>query len=128
MGQLEEIIEEKTPLGEKVCQAILAKAKKLGVAGDESSVAPWGKARFTLSKDPYSQENSLIGIWQNALDMDCGKILFHGDGSAYAEFDILKPHPTLPGMQILAIEAWLKNGEVKTDLQLIPDVESGVAP
>lgn len=125
METLEKTIETLTPQGERICQALRDKATQLGVASSKQVVADWNGAHFTLSRDPYSGQNSLIGTWKNGSDMDCGKIIFHNDKSAYAEFDILKPHTQFPGMIILAIEAWLSNGEVKIDLQLLPEPGSG---
>ena len=125
MEPLEKTIERLTPEGERICQALRDKASRLGVASSKQVVADWSRARFSLSRDPYSGLDSLIGVWKNDSGMDCGKIIFHNDQSGYAEFDILKPHNQYPGMIILAIEAWLSAGEIKTDLQLLPDPASG---
>lgn len=128
MDYTEKRVLEFAPIGKQVCKALKDKAVQLGVAEEEEDVAPWGQGRFTLSRDPFSGQDSLIGSWCNDSGMECGRILFHGDGSVYAEFDVLKPHPVLPGMQILAIEAWVKNGAIKTDLKLLADPESGAVP
>ncbi|MDA8059795.1 MAG: hypothetical protein ACYCXP_03185 [Leptospirillum sp.] len=126
MEPLEKVIERLSPAGERICQALRDKAGRLGVASSRQVVADWNGARFSLSRDPFSGTDSLVGIWKNDSGMDCGKIIFHDDQSGYAEFDIMKPHSQYPGMIILAIEAWLSAGEVKTDVQLMPDPESGV--
>ncbi|MHB0889384.1 hypothetical protein [Acidithiobacillus sp.] len=121
MEPMEQTIAALTPLGERVCRALSDKAGQLGVASATQAIAPWAKAEFALSRDPYSGADSLIGTWRDRHGQACGKIMFHGDGSAYAEFDILQPHPRHPGMIIVAIEAWLRDGVVKTDLQLFPE-------
>jgi len=125
METLEKAIERLTPAGQRICQALRDRTTRLGVAPSKQIVADWNGARFSLSRDPYSGTDSLIGTWKNDSGMDCGKIIFHDGESGYAEFDIMRPHRQYPGMIILAIEAWLSAGEVKTDIQLMDDPERG---
>lgn len=80
------------------------------------------RAEYTLSFDPGSGENSLIGIWRDQNGNKQGEMLFHADGSFYAEYDVIREHPGKPEWFIEAVTAWGREGVIKSDPKLLPAV------
>lgn len=104
--------------GEAIVAALQAGIDQFALA-EAPVVPPYASATFTLEKDPYSQQATLVGSFHAASRYRCGQLLIHADGKSYGEFDVARPHPRLPGMFIEAVEAWGQGGSVKTDVRLL---------
>lgn len=89
-------------LGAAVCDRIRAAASRFGV--DLGNGPSWDGARFEQKTDPYSQETSLLGTWQDGSRF--GTVNVFTDGRVFAEYQILAPHPDLPGQFIEAVSVW----------------------
>ena len=77
-------------------------------------------AEFFLKPDPYSGEQTLEGIWRDEQKMKRGSILFHSDGTFYAEWDVVSPHPNKASWFVEAVTAWGKDDLVKSEPRLLP--------
>ena len=110
------------PLGEQVCQTLCRELNKLGLEQDKIPDIRFDAARFDLEKDPYSGENSLRGDWFNERQGRLGSMLFHADGSFFAEYDVVHPHPTDRRWFIEAITAWGRDGVIKSEARLLPAI------
>lgn len=109
-------------LGESACEALLNEVLKNGLPG--SCIDPsLDRARYELSRDPYDGGYSLIGTWRDDHGNRQGEILFHNDGSFFAEYDVISEHPEKPQWFIEAVTAWGNRRCVKTELRLLPVVE-----
>lgn len=81
------------------------------------------RANYSLSRDPGSGEDSLIGVWRDERGQKQGEILFHADGSFYAEYDVVREHPKKDNWFIEAVTAWGRENMIKSDPKLLPLVE-----
>ena len=73
-----------------------------------------------LRKDSFDGSQSLYTEWRTPSGALLGYILIHGGGQIYAEFDVLKPHPTKPQWVIEAITAWGDADNIKAEPRLLP--------
>ena len=110
------------PLGEQVCASLRHELGKLGLAAERIPEIQFDAARFDLQRDPYTGEDSLCGEWLNARQARLGCILFHADGSFFAEYDVVCPHPKDKRWFIEAITAWGRDGVIKSEARLLPAV------
>lgn len=77
-----------------------------------------------LRKDSFDGQQSLFAEWRTPSGALLGYLLIHGGGEVYAEFDVLKPHPTKPQWVIEALSVWGAAGEIKSDPKLLPAIEN----
>ena len=114
-------LKEVRDLGESACEALLKEVFNNGLPAD--CIDPlMARASFKLSRDPYDGSFSLIGIWRDHRGNKQGEILFHSDGSFFAEYDVISEHPTKPQWFVEAVTAWGSRQRVKTELRLLPAV------
>jgi len=112
-------LKEVKDLGESACEALLHEVFKNGLPA--ASIDPsMERARFEVSRDPYDGSYSLIGVWRDERGNKQGEILFHSDGSFFAEYDVISEHPTKPQWFVEAVTAWGNCQRLKTELRLLP--------
>lgn len=104
---------------EKVRQALKAQFERYGfneqlAAIEDPMVNP------DLRKDSFDGSQSLYIEWRTPTGALLGYILIHGGGQIYAEFDVLKPHPTKPQWVVEAITAWGNADNIKAEPRLLP--------
>lgn len=115
-----EHIAAKRRFGQAVCQQIGESIARLGYALQTPIKLPdYDAAEFSLVKDPYSQSQDLVGHWYDARKQRVGLIKFHGDGSFYAEYDVVQPHPSKQNYFVEAINAWGRENAIKTEAKLL---------
>lgn len=110
------------PLGEQVCEVLCHELHKLGLDENRIPAIRFDAASFDLHRDPYSGEHSLRGDWFNGRKARLGSILFHADGSFFAEYDVVLPHPADKRWFIEAITAWGRDGVIKSEARLLPAI------
>ena len=121
---IEEHVAAKREFGNVICQRISENIVKLGFSLTTDIMLPvYEAAEFSLVTDPYTQNQDLVGFWYDGGKQRIGQIKFHGDGSFFAEFDVVKPHPSKKQFFVEAINAWGKQDNIKTEAKLldIPD-------
>ncbi len=117
---IEQAIEAKRAFGKAVCQRIAENIVKLGFAVQtQLSLPDFDAAQFSLVTDPYTQSQDLVGYWYNTCKQRIGQIQFHGDGSVYAEYDVVQPHPSKKHYFVEAINAWGRQDNIKTEAKLL---------
>jgi hypothetical protein len=104
--------------GAELIAALQEKIAKLNLSGDAIAIPPFESARFTLEQDLYNGEQSLRAAFFPSQHYCIGFLLFHSDGSSFAEYHIMRPHPTRPELFIEAMEAWVRDGKIQTDTRL----------
>ena len=117
---LEQHISAQRDFGHLVCQRITANIAKLGFSVQSGITLPdFDKAEFSLVTDPFTQSQDLVGYWYSSAKQRIGQIKFHGDGSFYAEYDVVQPHPNKKQFFVEAINAWGKLDNIKTEAKLL---------
>jgi hypothetical protein len=119
-NNLQERWEQVRSVGESICDALAHEVKKIGLMEKALATAPWQRARFELQRDPANGESSLVGTWQDTKGHRVGSIIFHCDGSFFAEYDVVEPHPQDKRWFVEAVNAWGKHDTVKAELRLLP--------
>ncbi|HEX6736017.1 MAG TPA: hypothetical protein VF096_14515 [Azonexus sp.] len=100
--------------GEAVCAALRGQVEKLGLSlGDEPR---WAGLSFAETRDPFSQEVSLVGTWRGGERY--GTLTFFPDGRLFAEYQVLQPHPALAGWYVEAVQVWGRPGQLRGDAVL----------
>ena len=117
---LEKRIQEMSNLGNDICRAMQDCVTRL--LPEFSLNINYTEAQFRVEKDPYSNEYSLHGKWLNPQGMNCGSILFHADGTFFAEYDVVSNHPDDSRWFIEAVTAWGRGDSIKTEPRLIERV------
>jgi hypothetical protein len=108
-------IDDQRPSGEAVLAALRAEAARLGL---ELPLPVWDEGKFSLQRDPFSGEESLVARWRDGPRG--GRLDLRPDGGLYAEFDILARHPRRPGWFVEAVVAWGKASSLKCEPRLLP--------
>ena len=120
MEQLEQRIAEVAEQGRTLLAALREKVDALNLSGEQVVVPPFESARFTLEHDLYNGQQTLMASFYPSQYYRAGFLLFHSDGSCFAEYHVMQLHPTKPHLFIEAVEAWVRDGETKTDTRLAP--------
>ncbi len=107
------------PRGEKIRAALMAEVAKLDLAAPPA-LPQWESAAFELQRDPASGGETLAALWRNARGHQLGCILLHADGSFFAEYDVVQPHPRKPQWFIEAVTAWGRDDTIKSEPRLLP--------
>lgn len=118
--EMQHLIEHYRAFGDAVCGKIAEAIAKLGLSLASCPPLPqFVKADFQRVTDPYSQSQDLVGYWYDANLQRIGQIRFYGDGSFYAEYDVVQPHPAKKQWFVEAINAWGREGAIKTEAKLL---------
>lgn len=106
-------------LGARICNALEREIDKLGLAGEITSPR-WNQAQFCLKRDPALDEESLEGVWLSEHGGKLGSVIIHHDGSFFAEYDIIRGHPSRAKWFIEAVSAWGRDDSLKSEARLLP--------
>lgn len=110
-------------LAECACQRLCEEINKLGFAAEDIKHYPcYDEARFELVKDPYTGTENLACYWFDANKQRLGRLQFNSDGSFYAEYDVVKPHPTKKQWFVEGVCAWGKADAIKAEAKLLPQL------
>lgn len=128
MDTLQQRTEELRPRIDALCQALRGAAAELfgdvAIAGCTPAAA-----LYRLERDPASGHDSLLGEWQDSNGHRIGMFVFHGDGSCFGEYDIVRAHPRDARWFVEAVEAWASapdgpdQGAVCAELRLLAALE-----
>ncbi len=112
--------DEVAPLAAAIWQRLQQESRRNGIAPEDVPLLAPEAAEYRLERDPSNGQFSLVGEWRNARGMKQGEILFHSDGSFFAEQDIAQPHPSKKRWFLEAVTAWGRGDEVKGEARLLP--------
>jgi hypothetical protein len=104
--------------GVELIAALKEAIAKLNLPGEVIAIPSFEAARFTLEHDLYNGERTLRAAFFPSQYYCIGFLLFHSDGSSFAEYHVMRPHPTHPSLFIEAVEAWVRDGKIQTDTRL----------
>ncbi|WP_052807848.1 hypothetical protein [Methyloterricola oryzae] len=106
---------------ENICARLLNEMHKLGFLPEQLAQAPsFEQASLETSKDPYSGQDTFCLYWKDRRGHRIGEMKFHGDGSFYAEYDVVQPHPKDPRWFVEGVVAWGRDGAIKSEPKLFP--------
>lgn len=108
------------PLAAAICRALGAEVAKLGFPPGRVVIATPAQAQYRLDRDPASGTDSLVGVWRDAAGHKYGELLFHADGTFYAEHDVVQPHPLRDHWFVESVIAWGRGGTIKSEPRLLP--------
>ncbi len=121
---LTDIVDTMKDYGDYVCQTMTDAIDKLGFkAGTVTELPDFSQATFSLTTDPFTSDDNLTGIWYDKNRQRIGQIQFNSDGSFYAEYDIVQPHPTKKQWFVEGMSAWGNRELIKTEPKLLPSLE-----
>lgn len=118
---LSEHIKTNRNLGTSICQRLTEEISELGFTEADIRHYPhYDEAVFVLIKDPYTGEHNLSGYWYDAARKQrLGRLQFNSDGTFYAEYDVVKPHPTKISRFVEGVTAWGKAEQIKSEPKLL---------
>jgi hypothetical protein len=118
---LSEHIKTNRDFGTSICQRLTEEINELGFAKADIQYYPiYDEAVFVLIKDPYTGGHNLTGYWYDeAKKQRIGRLQFNSDGTFYAEYDVVKPHPTNPKRFVEGVTAWGKAEQIKSEPTLL---------
>ena len=122
MSQLQRRVDELLPLAEAICRALREGVRRLGFADEAIAIPGPDAASYRFDRDPASGTDSLVGEWRDAEGQRLGMLLFHADGTFFAEHDVIKLHPANPRWFVEAVNAWGRDREVRAEPRLMPMV------
>lgn len=115
-----ELSEQNRIYGQAICKKIMETILKLGFSDPTKIQVPvYREAKFNVVVDPFTQSRDLVGYWFDTKQQRVGQLRFHGDGSFYAEYDIVQPHPKKPRWFVEAINAWGREDNIKAEAKLL---------
>jgi hypothetical protein len=121
-------IDAKRIIGVKICERLRTEIDKLGfTAGTITGYPYYHLASFSLIQDPYTGDGNLAGYWskRNKHRIErIGQLQFNSDGSFYAEYDVVKPHPSKAEWFVEAVTVWGKEDTIKAEVRLLPTLET----
>jgi hypothetical protein len=118
---LSEHIKTNRNLGTSICQRLTEEINELGFTSAELQRYPrYDEAVFVLVKDPYTGGHNLSGYWYDvAQKQRIGRLQFNSDGTFYAEYDVVKPHPSKSSRFVESVTAWGKAEQIKSEAKLL---------
>jgi hypothetical protein len=105
-------------IGRRLCQTLECQAKRYAAEAD-APVIRLDDASFETVIDPANGLPSYRGVWRDARRQKRGGLVLNSDGSYFAEYDVLRPHPDKPRCFVEAVTAWGRDGTVKTEPRLL---------
>lgn len=115
---VEQRFNEVSSIAENICNALRNEVFQMGLPVNFINPQAEG-AEYSLQKDPASGLDSLVGVWRDHKGQKKGEILFHADGSFYAEFDVICEHPGKTKYFVEAVTAWGRGDQIKSEPRLL---------
>lgn len=106
-----------------ICRELNRQILKLGFPPERADVALGSHLQYSLERDPLSGLDALVGVWTHPTSTSAyklGTIIFHVDGSFFAEYDVLQPHPSKRKWFVEAVTVWGRGDDIKGDPRLLP--------
>jgi len=118
LAALQQRVAAATDNGAALLAALREKVAKLNLPGEAITIPEFEAAKFTLEYDKYNGQQTLMASFYSSPHYRAGVLLFHSDGSSFAEYHVMRQHPTRPQWFIESVEGWVRDGEIKTDTRL----------
>jgi hypothetical protein len=104
-----------------ICQELNQQILKLGFPPERADVTLGSHVQYSLQRDTFSGLDSLVCVWTHPTSgYKTGMLLFHADGTFFAEYDVLQPHPSKRKWFVEAVTVWGRGDDIKGDPRLLP--------
>ena len=117
-AELQQRIAAATDNGVALLAALRKRIAKLALPSEPITIPEFETARFMLEHDLYNGQQTLRAAFYPSQHYCIGFLLFHSDGSSFAEYHVMRQHPVRPSLFIEAVEAWVRDGKIQTDTRL----------
>lgn len=104
----------------EIVHRLTDEVEKLGIDPETVRLQPPDAAIYRLDRDPSDGSYSLVGEWRDDRGLKLGELSFHADGSFFVEQDVAIPHPRRPRWFVEAVNAWGRDGQIKSEARLLP--------
>lgn len=105
------------PVARSICKALESEAQGLGIA--PLPLINWDAAELAIVKDPVNGSDCLSATWRDRHGNRHGSLQFNSDGSFFAEYDIVQPHPSDKRWFVEAVTAWGRDNRIFTEPRLL---------
>ncbi|HUX90367.1 MAG TPA: hypothetical protein VMV48_06715 [Gallionellaceae bacterium] len=116
-AELQQRIAAARDRGVALLAGLRGKLARLSLPGEPITIPDFDNAKFTLEHDLYNGQNTLLASFYLSPSYRAGYLMFHSDGSSLAEYHVMRLYPGKPHLFIESVEAWVRDGEIKTDLK-----------
>ncbi|SMF28659.1 hypothetical protein SAMN02745866_01841 [Alteromonadaceae bacterium Bs31] len=113
-------LEAEWPLIEQLWWAMREALRPLGLLNHVPAELKYFDLLY-IKSDPFDASESLFGEWRENNSL-LGSVVIHENGNAFAELDILIPHPLKKAWFIEAVTAWGTRENIKAELRLLPSL------
>ncbi|MBP1148588.1 MULTISPECIES: hypothetical protein [Methylocaldum] len=121
MNTTEPMMKAHQLLGEAICARLITEIHGLGFLPEQITMKPvFSEARFETSRDPFSGKDTLCAYWHHPNGHRVGEMKFHADGTFFAEYDVVLPHPKDPRWFVEGVVAWGRDDVIKSEPKLLP--------
>jgi hypothetical protein len=121
MATIEPMVQAHLSLGEAICARLIAEIYELGFLPEQIAMKPvYSEASFETSRDPFSGTDTLCAYWRSPKGHRVGEMKFHADGTFFAEYDVVLPHPKDPRWFVEGVVAWGRGDVIKSEAKLLP--------
>jgi len=98
------------------------RTEMLNLGFDESGIEthPFEQCEIITERDTFDRQMCTIGVWTGSDGGQVANIVRYADGRLFAEYDVLRPHPTRPEFFVEAMEIWGEEGSLKGEARLLP--------
>ncbi|WP_078119059.1 hypothetical protein [Thiosocius teredinicola] len=120
MTELEFRAKQLEPQAMAVHRALQKEIEKLCFTEPVPSIDGLDEAECSLEADPASGDKSLSYEWRDKHGHKVGGLVFHADGSFFAEYDVIRAHPAKPSLFVEAVSAWGRDDVIKAEARCLP--------
>jgi len=122
MNTMQQRLESCAALADALCAALGGEIEKLGFAPGSVVLGRPQSAVYRLDRDPANGTDSLCGEWRDDHGQRVGMLVFHADGSFFAEHDVVRMHPRDARWFVEAVQAWGREERISAEPRLMPMV------
>lgn len=107
-----------------ILQSLAGEIERLAFPPDQLPPMPQtAQTVVDTVRDPYTGSENPRAVLRDAAGRKLGQIQFNSDGSFYAEFDVIRNHPSDPRWFVEGVAAWGRSGNIKSEAKLLPALQ-----
>jgi hypothetical protein len=108
----------------EILQSLAKEIERLAFPPDQQPPMPQSaQAVLDTVRDPYTGSENQRAVLRDAAGKKLGQVQFNSDGGFYAEFDVIRNHPSDPRWFVEGVAAWGQAGNIKSEAKLLPALQ-----